>query len=333
MRAVPTCALSQACLQVEANHAGPGKRLLSAGAARTLAAAVCLLTFATSARAQDLEPKAYSASPVGAAFLVVGLSRSSGSVLTDPTLPLKDVDARINGLPLAAGYTFGLLGKLALVTVAVPYAWGDVSGIVGEEARSITRSGLTDARAKLSINLAGNPAMGAREFAKTPRKPIVGTSLTVTAPTGQYDGAKLINLGTNRWGFKPEVGVAVPKGRWDFDAYLGVWLFTDNGDFYPGGRARSQDPVVALQGHASYTFKPRLWAAIDATWYQGGGASVEGGEPSENMNNSRLGATVSFPMGTRQSLKVAYSSGVAVRTGSNFRTLSVGWQWLRVTRM
>jgi hypothetical protein len=285
------------------------------------------------ARAQDLEPKAYSATPVGASFLVLGVSRSSGSVLTDPTLPLEDVDARINGVPAAAGYTFGLFGKLALVTVAVPYAWGEVTGLVFEEARSITRSGLTDARAKISINLRGNPAMGLREFVKAPRKTVVGTSLTVTTPTGQYDGAKLINLGTNRWAVKPEIGIAAPKGRWDFDAYFGVWFFADNDDFYPGARTRSQDPVVALQGHASYTFKPRLWAAIDATWYQGGDARVDDGEPSGAMNNSRIGATVSFPMGRHQSLKVAYSSGVVVRTGTNFRTLSVGWQFLRFTRM
>jgi hypothetical protein len=305
---------------------------LGAVAARAIAVVVCLHVVTGSARAQDLEPKAYSASPVGAAFLVVGLARSSGSVLTDPTLPVKDVEARISGAPLAAGYTFGLFGKLALVTVAVPYTWGDVSGLVGEESRAITRSGLADARAKLSINLTGNPAMGLQEFSRAPRKAIVGTSLLVTAPTGQYYSAKLINLGTNRWGFKPEVGLAVPKGRWDFDAYLGVWLFSDNSDFYSGGRTRSQEPVVALQGHASYTFRPRLWAAVDATWYQGGAASIDGVEPSGAMNNSRLGATVSFPMGRQQSLKAAYSSGVAVRTGTNFRTLSVGWQWLRFTR-
>ena len=297
-----------------------------------VAAFVCLLANPGSVAAQDLEPKAYSASPVGAAFLVVGLGRSSGSVLTDPTLPLQDIEAKINAVPLAAGYTFGLFGKLALVTATVPYSWGDVSGLVGEEAHTVTRSGLADARAKLSINLAGNPAMGLREYSKAPRRAIVGTSLTVTAPTSQYDGAKLINLGTNRWGFKPEVGVAVPNGPWDFDGYLGVWLFTDNGDFYPGGRTRSQGRVVTLQGHTSYTFRPRLWAAVDATWYQGGGASLDGGEPVGSMNNSRLGATVSFPMGRQQSLKVAYSSGVAVRTGTNFRTVSIGWQWLRFTR-
>jgi len=146
--------------------------------------------------AQDLEPKAYSASPAGAMFLVAGFSRSSGSVLTDPTLPLTDVNAKINGVPLAAGYTFGLFGKLALVTVAIPVAWGEVTGQVFEEARTVTRSGLTDSRVKLSVNLVGNPAVGAREFVKAPRKAIVGTSFTAVAPTGQYDGTKLINLGT-----------------------------------------------------------------------------------------------------------------------------------------
>ncbi len=305
---------------------------MSARCVRAIATVVCVLAIAAAARAQDLEPKAYSASPVGAAFLVVGFGRSSGSVLTDPTLPVTDVEAKIHGLPVAAGYTFGLFGKLALATVALPYSWGDVHGIVAEEATTVTRSGLADARARLSVNLIGNPAMGLREFVQAGRKVIVGTSLTMAAPTGQYDGTRLINLGTNRWGFKPEIGVSVPKGPWDFDAYLGTWLFSSNDNFYPGGKTRTQNRVVALQGHASYTFRPRLWTAFDVTWYQGGGATVDAGQPSPAMNNSRLGATASFPLGQRQSLKVAYSSGVAVRTGTNFRVLSVGWQWLGFTK-
>ena len=127
-----------------------------------------------------------------------------------------------------------------------------MSGLSGEEARSVTRSASPTLERKLSINLVGNPAMGLREYREGPQESHRGNE-----PDGddanrrQYDGTKLINLGTNRWGFKPEVGVAVPKGRWDIDAYLGVWLFTDNDDFYPGGRTRSQDHVVALQGHAS----------------------------------------------------------------------------------
>ena len=233
---------------------------------------------------------------------------------------------------VGVGTTFSLGGKLAQVSGAVPYAWGELSGLVGEDARSITRSGLADSRVRLAVNLRGNPALPLREFAKTPRRTILGASVTAVAPSGQYDRTKLINLGTNRWGFKPEVGMAIPRGPWDLDAYLGVWLFTPNTDFYPGGLRRTQDAVVALQGHVSYTFKPRLWLAVDSTWYSGGSAQVDGGEPVGAVSNSRLGATLSIPAGRRQSLKIAYSAGVAVRTGTDFRTLAVGWQWLWLTR-
>lgn len=296
-----------------------------------LLALLSVLTVAGAA-AQDLEPKAYTASPTDAAFLVLGVSRLTGGLVFEPTLPVSDVEARFGAGVAAGGYTFGLAGKLALVTAAVPFATGEVSGNVQEQARSTYRNGLTDSRVKLSVNLVGNPAMRARDFVKAPRKTIVGTSLTVTTPSGEYDPAKLINLGTNRWAFKPEIGVAVPAGRWDVDAYVGVWLFTDNGDFYPGGLTRSQDPVVALQGHLSYTFKPRLWLALDSTWYAGGRARVEGGQPGTGISNSRLGATLSLPVGMSHSFKVAYSSGVSVRTGTDFRVLSVGWQKLWLIR-
>jgi hypothetical protein len=295
---------------------------------RSVSILIVCLCFALPARAQEMEPKAYSASPVGATFLVGGLSRSTGSVVFDPTLPISDVNARVNGVLLGVGTTFGLFGKLALVSVVLPYAWGDISGQVFEEARSITRSGLADSRYKLSINLRGNDAMSLREFVKAPRRTIVGTSLTVAAPTGQYDGTKLINLGNHRWAFKPEIGIAVPRGPWDVDAYLGVWLFSANSDFFPGELTREQDPVVALQGHVSYTFKPRLWVALDGTWYSGGGSSVENAEPSGAFNNSRLGATLSIPASRNQSFKVSYSAGVAVRTGTDFRTIAVGYQFL-----
>jgi hypothetical protein len=295
---------------------------------RTALVLFALILAAVPAAAQDMEPKAYSASPVGATFLVGAISRSTGSVVFDPTLPIEDAEAHINAPVLGVGTTFDLFGKLALVSAGLPFAWGEVSGRVGEDAHRVTRSGFADTRFKLSINLRGNDAMRLREFAKAPRRTIIGSSLTVAAPTGQYDGTKLINLGNNRWAMKPEVGLAVPRGPLDVDAYLGVWLFMDNQDFYPGGKHREQSPVVATQGHVSYTFKPRLWVAVDGTWYSGGGASVEGGEPIGEVNNARMGATLSIPAGRQQSFKVSYSGGVTVRSGTNFRTIAVGWQWL-----
>jgi hypothetical protein len=298
--------------------------------ARCAAALAATLMLAAPALAQEMEPRAYSASPTGATFLGAVLTRSTGSILFDPTLPITDVEAAVNGGVLAGGLTFGLFGKLALVSAAVPYAWGDVSGQVFEEARTVTRSGFADTRVRLSINLRGNDAMRLAQFAKTPRRTILGASLTVAAPGGEYDGTKLINLGNNRWAFKPEVGIAVPRGRWEIDAYAGAWLFTANPDFFPGGMTRTQDPLFALQGHVSYTVRPRLWLAANATWYAGGRSQVDDGAPSAAVNNSRLGITASLPIGRQHSIKLAYGDGIIVRSGTNFRTLAVGWQWLSV---
>lgn len=297
---------------------------------RFVAALIAALFVSTPALAQEMEPRAYSASPTGATFLGVVVTRSTGSILFDPTLPITDVEAAVNGGILGVGATFGFFGKLALLAAAVPYAWGDVSGQVFEETREVTRSGFADMRVKLSINLRGNDAMRLAEFVKTPRRTVVGASLTVAPPTGQYDGTKLINLGNHRWAFKPEFGVSVPRGQWDIDAYAGAWLFTTNDDFFPGGAVRSQDPLFALQGHVSYTVRPRLWLAANATWYAGGRSVVNGGAPSASVNNSRLGVTASLPLGRRQSIKLSYGDGIIVRSGTNFRTLAVGWQWMTV---
>jgi hypothetical protein len=277
-----------------------------------------------------MEPKAYSASPVGANFLVAGFSRSTGGVVFDPTLPVSDVHATVDGYLLAAGHTFDLFGDLALITVALPYATADVTGKIQEQAAATSRSGMADARVKLSVNLAGNPAMSARDFVRAPRKPIVGASLTVQTPTGQYYDTKLINLGNNRWAFKPEVGLSIPIRRVDADVYAGAWFFTHNDDFYPGGVGRAQDPVYAVQAHVSWTLRPRAWVAFDSTWYSGGRVSVAGGDPSSGVNNSRAGVTLSLPAGRRYSVKLAYGSGVTVRTGTDFTTWAVAWQalWL-----
>jgi len=294
--------------------------------------ALSTLLAVSSARAQDMEPKAYSASPVGVNFLAIVGTRSTGDVLFDPTLPVTDVHADVRGLGAGYGHTFGLFGKLALVTVVLPAARLDATGQVFEEARSVRRSGLADTRVKFSMNLRGNDAMSPREFAQRPRRTVVGASLTVSAPTGQYDGTKLINLGADRWSFKPEIGVSHPMGRWDVDAYLAAGFFTDNPDFFPGGARRTQDPILAVQGHASYSVRPRLWIAADGTWYWGGSSRVNDGEPSIPVRNTRLGVTMSIPIAKSQSFKVAYSKGAIVRTGTNFTTIAIAWQMLWLSR-
>jgi len=296
-------------------------RVASAVVAVTLAAA-------GTASAQELEPRAYSPSPLGTNFFGIVLGNSQGGVLFDPAVPITDADASINTASLAYGRTFGLWGRQGLVTVAVPYAWGDVEGFVAEEARRVTRSGLADARVKASLNLLGSPALDRKAFAAASRGTILGLSLTVQAPVGEYDNTKLINLGTNRWSFKPEVGVSVPVGRWFLDAYAGAWFFTDNDEFYPGEVTRRQDPVTTFQLHAGYTFRSRSWVAFDATWYGGGASTSDDGPPSERLSNSRIGATLAIPITARQSLKIGASTGASARVGSDFDSVAVAWQML-----
>ncbi len=286
---------------------------------------------ATPVKAQDLEPRAYSASPVGTTFLVLGIGRSSGGVFADPSLPFEDVRATLAAASLGVGHTFDLLTRSALVLVALPYAWGEASGRIEEETREASRAGWADARMKLSVNLLGGQALRPREFVKAPRGPIVGVSLTTVAPTGQYHGDRLVNLGSNRWSFKPEIGLSVPTRRWTFDAYAGVWMFTANDEFFPGSTRREQDRVVALQGHVGYTVQPRLWIAFNATWYSGGTTRVDGVGKSDLQRNSRIGATVSVPLGLRQSFKASYSTGATTRIGADFDTIGLAWQvvWIR----
>ena len=278
------------------------------------------------AQAQELEPRAYSPAPVGTNFFAVAVGASRGAVLLDPTIPVTDVRARLDQATLGYARTFAFGSRPGLVSFGIPYVWGDVDGNVQEQARQIHRSGLADVRVKMSVNFVGPKAMSPAEFATAPRRTIVGASLTVQAPTGEYDETKLINLGTNRWAFKPEVGVSVPVGQWYLDVYGGVWLFTTNDQFYPGGATRSQDPLTTLQAHASYTFKSRAWLAADATWYGGGAVAIDDSPPTARQNNTRFGGTFSTPITKRQSLKIAISGGASARAGTDFQTYVVGWQ-------
>jgi hypothetical protein len=278
------------------------------------------------ARGQDLEPRAYSASPVGTTFLVAALVHSTGDVIFDPSIPVSDVSASVNGLAMGFGRTFGLAGRLANASLAVPYSWGTIQGRVFEQTGQVSRDGMADMRIRLSVNLRGAPALTPSEFAKRTRGALVGASLTVAAPIGEYYPSKLINLGTNRWAFKPEVGLSKPAGPWDLETYVGIWFFTENPVFFPGTVVRRQDTMFVWQGHASYTFRRRAWLAGDATWYRGGTVHLNDGPGTGQQNNLRYGATLSWPLGRRQSIKASYTAGAIVRSGSDFRTVGITWQ-------
>jgi hypothetical protein len=202
-----------------------------------------------------------------------------------------------------------------------------MSGNVAEEFQSIERAGWADVRARLAFNLLGGPALSPREFAARRPSTTLGTSLVVIAPTGEYDPAKLINISAHRWAMKPELGLSHPAGRFTLEGYAGVWLFTDNADFY-GGSRREQAPMTTFQAHVAYTFRPRLWLAGSVTYYVGGHTTLDGVEKQDRQESSRLGLTLATPISRHFSLKAYWTNGVTVRVGGDFTTWGIAGQAL-----
>ncbi len=276
--------------------------------------------------AQDMEPRASSRAPVGAQTVVVSYGFQHGDVLTDSALPIDDVSIKLHSGILGYARTFGTFKKQSNFAVAVPYFHGWVEGTVFEQQQKIKRSGLGDMRLRISTLLRGGPALTPKEFAVQKPKTLIGVALSVVAPTGQYDPRRLINLGSNRWSFKPEVGISKPIGKWTIELASGVWLFTENSNFF-GGVRRGQEPMLSLQAHTSYTIKPRMWVAVSGTYFRGGRTIVNDVVNNDSKSNSRLGVTFAYPLKNRQSLKFGWMRGVTTRFGGDISMYSVGWQY------
>lgn len=292
---------------------------------------VCLVGFgwwiASAAVAQELEPGAYSISPVGVNIVVVSNTLSGGDVAFDPALPVEEASATVNTTALAYVRSLSFLGRSANIGLALPFAVGHLEGLYIGQHTEVDRAGLLDPRLRFAVNLYGAPAMDLKEFASYRQRTNIGVSVVVAVPLGEYDSSKLINLGSHRWAVKPELGLSRAAGAWTVELYMGVWLFTDNDDFFQG-KLREQDPIGSAQVHVLKTFKPRLWAAFDANFYAGGRTTVDGRLNLDLQRNSRVGATLSLPAGRRQSLKVSYSRGAYTTIGADFHAVAIGYQHL-----
>jgi hypothetical protein len=284
--------------------------------------------------AQDLTPRAYVITPVHSNAIILTYSLYDGSILLNGAIPITDSAGRINVPILAYYHSLSFFGRSANITASLPYGVGNFQGKFNTTQTTVHRSGLLDSVFRFSLNLKGGPAMSPQEFRKWRQTTIIGVSLRMVAPTGQYAPSKLINFGANRWAFKPEVGVSRRWSNWVLDGYGAVWFFTTNPSylsrsaFSAGTHTLSEKLVGALEAHLGYDVKPRLWFSLDGNFWFGGRTSVDG---KENLNtlqrNSRIGGTASLPISKHHSLKFSYSDGAVVRYGGNFHNASVAWQY------
>jgi hypothetical protein len=285
-------------------------------------------------RAQDLSPRAYVITPLHSNAVVLSDVFNDGNLEFEGAVPITGATARLN-LPLVSLYhSFAFFGRSANVAATLPYGVGTFKGTVAEAEISAYRSGLLDAFFRFAVNLKGGRAMDLGEMRQWRQKTLLGASLKIVAPTGQYDPTKLVNLGGNRWAFKPELGWSRRFGHWLVDAYGSVWLFTRNPEFFshnayfPDTQYQTQKPIGALEAHLSYDVRPRLWVSLDANFWYGGRTSLNGVEnPATLQKSSRVGVTASFPITRHQALKIGYADGAYVRFGGDYRIASVAWQY------
>lgn len=295
------------------------RRAIAIFAATALAGPATLL-------AQSIEPRQFSNAPVGVNFLISGYAYTQGGVGVDPSLPIEKPELETSSGVLAYARSLDLWGKSGKIDCILPYTW--LAGTAEADGQPLRRyvTGFADPVIRLSVNFYGAPALTPTEFSAYRQDLIVGAALQISAPLGQYDDSRLVNIGTNRWSFRPSIGVSKAVGPWTWEAIGAVTLYTDNGDFYRG-RDRSQDPLYALEAHLIRSFKSGVWASVDANYYTGGATTVDGVYKRDMQRNWRVGGTVAMPVDRRNSIKLYASDGISARTGNNYTLVGIAWQY------
>jgi hypothetical protein len=296
-------------------------RLFLLAASLWLAANVCT--------AQDLEPRRWSHLPTGLNVVGVGVGLTEGDIFFDPVLRVEDATFELYALGASYVRTFEWLGKSARIDFKIPYANGRWEGLLDGEYASRRRNGLADPHVRLSMNLYGAPPLRGREFMQyrqnNPVNTTVGAAVDIGLPLGQYNSEWLINLGSNRYVIRPQLGILHQRQKWQFELTGSLFLFQDNDEFWMGTRLE-QDPLWFLQGHVIYGFKPGWWASLSGGYAYGGEAYVNDVPKNNDARSGYWAIGLGLPLNARQSLTFTFVTADShVLAGADTRSLVVSW--------
>ena len=277
--------------------------------------------------AQFTDARNYAEGPVGLNSLEFTYAYVRGNASLDTALVVSSENLDLNKGTFSYTHNFSMLGRLAWVSANVPLA--SLAGTVAGTNASGSTSGLGDSSFELAMLLKGGPALSAAELASYERPMILGMSLTVTAPTGEYDGNKLLNLGSHRWSFKPELGISYPFGperKWEVDGYINAYFFTDNTS-YRGVEILHQEPLPGLEAHLSYSVTPGFWASLDSRYAFRGETVVDGLEQNNAQENLTVGAEASWAPNAHNSLDVVFAKALVHRNAPTYTGVSLSYTY------
>ena len=289
------------------------------------------LLFTVPCPADELDPRRWTHLPINTNFFGTAYAYTDADISIDPVLKLEKVTMEMHTWAAKYIRTFALFDKTARIDLFQAYQEGRWSGKLDGVSTSIRRSGLSDTFLRFSINLYGAPPLEDKKYAayraKTKVETIVGAGLSVQLPTGDYMDDKLINLGTNRFTFRPQVGVIHSRGKWSLETTTFVALYTDNNDFFNGQRLE-QDPLYTIHSHLIYTFRPGLWAGISGGYDYGGQSTVAGDKKDDRKQNLIWALSFGFPINRHLGVKLVYiGTRTQESTGLDSDSFSMGLSW------
>lgn len=283
----------------------------------------------TELSAQELEPRILAAVPLKGNFTAFGYGYSSGNILLDNSLPIEDLRAELHSFIAGYSRSFKLFNRLTKASILVPASFVTLRAIVEGVDTSANRDGLGDIQLKTSMILIGVQPAELPDFPTAERRNFrLGVQVAVRAPTGKYDNTKLINLGTNRWGFKLGVAaVLVFNSKWFWEAQVNSWSFTQNNDFN-GGNTLKQKFLLSFQTHVTYLINTNMWLAAGVGSNHLGETELNGEGQNNQQEAVRYGASYAVRFGNRHGLKLTFSNALVSRQGADFTTLALSYQYL-----
>ena len=210
----------------------PSRRPLFVGWVWAVLVAATSLVPAADLHAQALEPRSYANTPVGINFLLLGYGFTEGDVAFDASSPIEDAKFHVHSGLIAYARSLDVWGLSGKFVAALPFAEAAGSAKLAGQERERQVFGLADPLLRVSVNFYGAPAISMEEFQSYQQDIVIGAGLQVTVPLGQYDPTKLLNVGTNRWSFKPELGMSKAWGS--LILIPSITFFTSNNDFLGG---------------------------------------------------------------------------------------------------
>jgi len=277
--------------------------------------------------AQFTDPHSYDNTPIGTNQLELVYAYAHSNASIDTSLVLGG--AKFNLSQGSVSYTrhFGISRHLVWVQANVPIA--SLSGsVVGTHLQGST-TGFGDSGFEFAALLKGGQALKASEFENHEPTTILGVSFSVTAPTGQYDPNRLLNLGSGRWSFKPEIAIVHPFGpgkKWQADGYMNVYFFTDNTS-YRGSEILRQQPLPGFEGHVSYSFNDKVWASFDTRYSFRGTTDVNGVDQGNAQRNFGLGSEINVSFNSRSALVFVFERALVHHNGPSATGFAIKYDY------